>query len=185
MGRFSHILYKLYYRMKPSASVKIARKIGVRFADEPGKEKCRILTEPLAAFGSEPYLVKIGHHVEITSGVTFITHDGGMWTLRDRESFEQADYFGPISIGNNVFIGNNVIILPGVTVGDNVVIGAGAVVTKNIPSNSVCAGVPARVIKTIDEYADKLIKNGAMNTRHLNKTDKMAEIKKLHPEWFK
>ena len=104
--------------------------------------------------------------------------------MRDRESFEQADYFGPISIGNNVFIGNNVIILPGVTVGDNVVIGAGAVVTKNIPSNSVCAGVPARVIKTIDEYADKLIKNGAMNTRHLNKIDKMAEIKRLHPEWF-
>lgn len=184
MGRCSQIINKIKYKLNPGCAVEIARKIGVRFADAPGKEKCRILTEPVAAFGSEPYLIKIGHHVEITSGVRFITHDGGMWTLRDRDTFEKSDYFGPINIGDNVFIGNNVIILPGVTVGNNVVIGAGAVVTRDIPSNSVCAGVPARVIKSIDEYADKLIKNGAMNTRHLNKADKMAEIKRLHPEWF-
>ena len=42
--------------------------------------------------------------------------------------------------------------MPGVHIGDNVIVGAGAIVTKDIPSNSVCVGIPARVIKTIDEY---------------------------------
>ena len=56
---------------------------------------------------------------------------------------------GVIRIGNNVHIGENVIILPNTNIGDNVIIGAGAVVTKDIPSNSVAVGNPARIIKTI------------------------------------
>ena len=56
----------------------------------------------------------------------------------------------PIRIGNDVWIGGNVTILPGVTIGNNVVIGAGAVVSRDIPDNSVAVGVPARVIKTIE-----------------------------------
>lgn len=54
---------------------------------------------------------------------------------------------GPVSIGNNVWLGDNVIILPGVTVGDGVIIGANTVVTKNIPSYSVAVGKPAKIIK--------------------------------------
>ena len=53
----------------------------------------------------------------------------------------------PVTIGNNVWIGGGVIVLPGVTIGDNVVIGAGSVVTKNIPSNSVALGNPCRVVR--------------------------------------
>ena len=49
-------------------------------------------------------------------------------------------------------------IMPGVTIGDRVVIGAGAIVTKDIPSNSVAVGVPAKVIKTADEYLEKIKK---------------------------
>lgn len=56
----------------------------------------------------------------------------------------------PVNIGNDVWIGANVVILPGVTIGNNVVIGAGAVVTKDIPDNSLAVGVPARVIKSIE-----------------------------------
>ena len=52
-----------------------------------------------------------------------------------------------VTIGNNVWIGGGVIVLPGVTIGDNVVIGAGSVVTKNIPSNSVALGNPCRVVR--------------------------------------
>lgn len=55
-----------------------------------------------------------------------------------------------IRIGNRVWCGTRVTILSGVTIGDDVVIGAGSVVTKDIPSNSVCAGVPARVVKKLD-----------------------------------
>ena len=56
-----------------------------------------------------------------------------------------------ITIGENVWIGGNACILPGVTIGDNVVIGAGSVVTKDIPANCVAAGNPARIIKKVEE----------------------------------
>ena len=52
-------------------------------------------------------------------------------------------------MGNNVWIGGNVVVLPGVTIGDNVVIGAGSVINKDIPSNSVAVGNPCKVIKEI------------------------------------
>ena len=55
----------------------------------------------------------------------------------------------PITIGNDVWIGGNCTVLGGVTIGDNVVVAAGAVVTKDVPSNCVVAGVPARVIKQL------------------------------------
>ena len=56
----------------------------------------------------------------------------------------------PVTIGNDVWIGGNVIILPGVTIGSNVIIAAGAVVTKDIPDNSLVGGVPAKVLRTIE-----------------------------------
>lgn len=109
---------------------------------------------PNVEFGSEPYLISIGDNVRITNGVRFVTHDGGMWVLRNI-GLKDADCFGRIIIGNNVHIGWNAIIMPNVHIGDNCVIGAGAVVTHDIPDNSVAAGVPARVIESIDEYYDK------------------------------
>ena len=65
----------------------------------------------------------------------------------------------PIKVGNNVLIGYRAIIMPGVTIGDNVVIGAGSVVTREIPSNCVAVGTPAKPIKTLDEYYESLKDN--------------------------
>ena len=62
----------------------------------------------------------------------------------------------PIVIGKNVWIGANVTILGGVTIGDNSIIAAGAVVNKDIPPDSVAAGVPARVIKSIYDKEDNI-----------------------------
>lgn len=101
------------------------------------------------SFGSEPYLVTLGDHVSATA-VSFVTHDGGVWVFRD--VWPDADLIAPITIGNNVFIGARATILPGVTVGDNVVIGASAVVTRDLPSDCVAAGIPAKPIRTLDEY---------------------------------
>ena len=185
MGRLSQIMRKLHYRLKPSDAVKIARKIGVRFTAEPGKERCRILSEPSAVFGSEPYLVTIGEHVEITAGCVFITHDGGVWSLRNDERYKNLDIFGPIKIGNNVFIGNNSIVLPGVTIGDNVVIGAGSVVSRDILANSVAAGVPARVIRSLEEYGERSAKkDGAFDTKRLSSAEKKKLLQEEKPEWF-
>ena len=60
------------------------------------------------------------------------------------------EYASPIKIGNDVWIGGNVCILPGVTIGNNVVIGAGTVVNKNVPDNVVIAGNPFKIIKEIN-----------------------------------
>jgi acetyltransferase-like isoleucine patch superfamily enzyme len=121
-------------------------------------ENCRIYGIPEEVFGSEPYLCRLGDHVSITSGVRFVSHDGGVWVFR--HLFPDLDVFGPITVGNNVFIGINAVIMPGVTIGDNVVIGSGAVVTRDIPSNSVAAGVPARVVRSLDDYLAKALAKG-------------------------
>ncbi len=80
-------------------------------------------------------------------------------------------------------MGINSIILPGVVIGENVIIGAGSVVTKDIPNNSVACGVPARVIKNLDEY--KMSKAASVvNTKGLGFKEKMEKLQEVHPEWF-
>lgn len=170
--------YRLLYLLKLRNSVQIAKKIGVRV----GKE-CRFLDDPISMFGTEPYLIKIGDHVELTNGVKLITHDGSVWTLRKKEQYKNADYMAPIVIGNNTFVGMNSLILPGTTIGNNVIIGAGSVVKGKIPDDTVYAGVPAKFIKTLDEF-EKLKKGNLLETKNLSSKEKEAAIKHLRPEWF-
>lgn len=66
------------------------------------------------------------------------------------ERNSRQEWAKPVTIGNNVWIGGSVTILPGVTIGDNVTIGAGSVVVQNIPSNVVAVGNPCRVVKQLD-----------------------------------
>ncbi len=103
-------------------------------------------------------MIRIGDHVRINAGVQPITHEGGIWVLRENsliENAEKLDKFNPIVIGNNVHIGTNAIIMPGVHIGNNCIIGVGAVVTKDIPDNSVAVGVPAHVIESISAFYEK------------------------------
>lgn len=73
---------------------------------------------------------------------------------------EGIEYAFPITIGSNVWIGGGAILNPGITIGDNVVIGSGSVVTKDIPSNSIAAGNPCKVIREItDEDKEYYYKN--------------------------
>lgn len=95
-------------------------------------------------FSTEPYLIEIGDHVAIAAGTDFITHDGAIWCFRDE--LKNADVFGKIKIGSNVFIGNNCTILPNTVIGDNSIVGAGSSVRGQFPENSVIIGNPARVV---------------------------------------
>lgn len=107
--------------------------------------------------GGEPYLVKIGSNCIITNGVLFVTHDGGAGLFRDE--IPGLHVFGPIEVKDHCFIGVRSIILPNVRIGPYSVVGAGSVVTKDVPAHTVVAGVPARVICSIDEYKAKCVSN--------------------------
>ncbi len=90
--------------------------------------------------------VKFGDNVFVAPNCAFYTAGH---PLDYKERNKGLEYTKPIKVGNNVWIGGNVTVLPGVSIGDNVVIGAGSVVTKDIPSNVVAVGNPCRVIKEI------------------------------------
>lgn len=126
---------------------------------------------------TEPWLITLGDNVHITNGVQFLTHDGGV--LIFQEMNPDIDIIKPITVGDNVYIGINSIILPGVTIGNNCIIGAGSVVTKDIPNHSVAVGVPAKVIKTTDEYYQKALKN-SVQTKRLSYRDKKEELKRIY-----
>jgi len=127
-------------------------------------------------FGTEPNFIKIGDNFYSSLNVQFITHDGSVNVLRNMyEEYKNIDFFSPILIGNNVFIGYGAIILPGSRIGDNVIVGAGSIVKGNLKSNSVYAGVPVKYICSIESYADKN-KDKFIVTKHLCPEDKKKYI---------
>lgn len=129
-----------------------------------------------ARLGTEAYLIEIGNNVRINAGVNIITHDGGVWVLRNLfDKYKDVDLFKKVKIGNNVHIGTNAVIMPGVEIGDNCIIGVGAIVTKNIPKNSIAVGVPAKVIENLDMYIQKN-KKKFLNTKSLGANEKRKYV---------
>ena len=103
---------------------------------------------------TRPWMIEIGNDVQITSGVTLLTH-GYDWSVLKGVYGEILGSSGVLKIGNNVFIGMHSTILKGVTIGNNVIIGANSLVNKDIPDNCVAAGNPCRVIMSLEEYYKK------------------------------
>tara|TARA_R110002050_G_scaffold300443_1_gene469815 strand:- start:1459 stop:1974 length:516 start_codon:yes stop_codon:yes gene_type:complete len=167
---FSKIL-GVYRRLFWSAE-KYGRYLGVSIG-----EKCSIATK---YFGSEPYLVKIGNHVQITNGVKFFTHGGG-WVFR--KDIPDFDTFGKIEIKDNVYIGNNVLIMPGVTINSNVIIAAGSVVTRSIPEGKIIGGNPAKEIGEVSNLRERLLPINT-KTKGLNYENKKRILLKLDSEKF-
>ncbi len=144
--------------------------------DEEGR--VRLLKEILGKTGEQiwieqPFLCDYGTFIEVGENFyanynlvvldcakvtigdnVFIAPNVGIYTaahpiLASQRNIRGCEYAAPITIGSNVWIGGGVQICPGVTIGDNTVIGAGSVVTKDIPSDVVAAGVPCKVIRNI------------------------------------
>ena len=158
---YNKIIWIYYKLINPN---KVAKLRGVRYG-----KNCNFRTKE---FGSEPYLIKVGNNVCTSLNVTFITHDGSVNILRYLyNEYKDIDILDQIIIGNNVFIGHSVILLPGTTIGDNVIVGAGSIVKGKLLSNSVYAGVPAKFICTLEEYINKN-KNKFTNTKHLSPKEK-------------
>jgi len=114
-------------------------------------ENCSILTSTVF---TDPAYVRIGNNVHFST-CTLVGHDGAIAML-NRAYNVKLDSVGKIDIGNNVFIGLNAVVLPGVTIGHNAIVAAGAVVTKDVAEGDIVAGVPARPIGRTENLVKKL-----------------------------
>lgn len=138
----------VYHRYTKSGA-EYARTKGVQVGND-----CRIY---IRVFGSEPWMISIGNKVTITKGVMIITHDGSTWLMNDEKG--RRYLFRRVEIGNNVFIGVNSVIMPGVKIGDNVIIAAGSIVTKSVPSGTIIGGNPAKIIGDYESYKQDVLNN--------------------------
>lgn len=149
MGVFNQIKM-IWHKRSSSAYIKYLRKKGIHIG-----EHCIIRAPRTARIDvSRPSLVTIGNNVDMNMNFQILTHDWASLVFRTKYN-DFVNSSGHVTIGNNIYFGTNVVVLKGVTIGDNCVIGACSLVTKNIPANSVAAGVPCRVICSIDEYYRK------------------------------
>jgi len=131
--------------------------------------------------GTEPYLISLGDHVQISGNVTFLTHDGATWIFSDRSDFTDVHKFGRITVCDNCFVGHGAIILPGVTIGPNSVVAAGAIVTKDVPEGTVVGGNPARVISRVDHYAARAKENATPVDVEAYESNKQMELTRVLP----
>lgn len=140
-GAITRIKYFFKYRHIDPNPVETHRKNGVTIG-----ENVKLLNAHLD--WNHGFLITIGNNVTITNAA-ILTHDAST------HGFLGYSKIGPVTIGDNVFIGYGSVVLPNVTIGNNVVIGAGSIVTHDIPDGVVVAGNPAKTISTIEEYIER------------------------------
>lgn len=164
------LMSRIYWRYFSSPE-KYARHIGVNIGENNliGKKH----------WSSEPYLITVGSHCQLTDCKIF-THGGGNSVRRTHPNF---DCFGKVKIGDYVYIGTNALIMPGVTIGDNSLIAAGSVVTKSVPSGTVVAGNPARIICTVEEYYERN-KKWDLHSKGMTGTDKKKMLMSISDDRF-
>ena len=129
---------------------------------------------------AEPYLITIGCNNQITKGVKIYTHGGSHVARFLHPNF---DCFGKVTIGNWCYLGNNVLIMSGVTIGDHVLIAAGSVVTHSFNDRVVIGGNPARFICSLGEYLEKN-SHFNVNSKGLSSEQKKQLLLSLPDERF-
>lgn len=164
----------MFERLIKYLKLQMYKKRGLQIADD-----CRLVALP--NFGSEPFLISIGKHVTITGGVSFITHDGGTWVFRDQAKYRNVVKYGRITIHDNCFIGYGATIMPGVSIGPNSVVAAGAVVAKDVPPNTVAGGVPAHVLMTVEDYAERCLEGMPAYDQEAYRRNKVDELLRIFP----
>lgn len=145
---------KLFYQL--------LRDLGVNMGGVP-----RFISDDVYLDDIDYSLLSIGARVTISKGVTLLVHD---FSVTQPLTMKNTNIIGacllkPILISDGCFIGANCIILPGTNIGKNTIIGAGSVVKGNIPDNAVVIGNPAKVVKSLDDYATKITENEMAHIR--------------------
>lgn len=169
MGKISSIILRFKKLITPP--LKWAKFLGVNIGTDNliGKNH----------WSSEPYLITIGNHCQLTNA-RFFTHGGGQ-AIRD--VVPDFDCFGKIVVGDYVYIGTNSLVMPGVTIGNHVIVAAGSVVTKSVPDNMVVAGNPAKIVCHIEEYLEKNISYN-LHTKQLDSIEKKKILMSLSDDKF-
>lgn len=139
MSFIKELLYRLRGEYTTEKLISMGMKVGKNFGRLNG-----VILDP-----SHCWLIEIGDNVTMAPRVHILCHDASTKT------FLNYTKIGRVTIGDNVFIGAESVVLPGVTIGSNVIIGANSTVTHDVPDNSVVVGSPAKVICTLEEYLEK------------------------------
>ena len=139
MNYIKELLYRFRGEYTTKKLIDMGMKVGQNFGRLNG-----VILDP-----SHCWLIEIGDNVTMAPRVHILCHDASTKT------FLGYTKIGRVTIGDNVFIGAESVVLPGVTIGNNVVIGANSTVTHDVPDNTVVAGSPAKVICSLDEYLAK------------------------------
>ncbi len=139
MSWIKEMLYRLRGEYTTEKLISMGMKVGKNFGRLNG-----VILDP-----SHCWLIEIGDNVTMAPRVHILCHDASTKT------FLNYTKIGRVTIGDNVFIGAETVVLPGVTIGSNVIIGANSTVTHDVPDNTVVAGSPARVLCSLDEYLTK------------------------------
>lgn len=139
MSIIRELLYRLRGEFTTEKLVSMGMKVGTNFKRLNG-----VILDP-----GHCWLIEIGDNVTMAPRVHVLCHDAST------KQFLNYTKIGRVTIGNNVFIGAESVILPNTMIGNNVVVGANSTVIGNIPDNVVVAGSPAKILYTLDEYLNK------------------------------
>lgn len=143
LNKLKKLAYRCYFRLRSNWTTEDLIKAGLTV----GKNFKRMhdtIIDP-----SHVWHITIGDNVTLAPRVHILAHDA---SLCHHLGYARI---GNVTIGNNVFVGADSVILPNVRIGDNSIIGANSTVSRDIPSNCVATGSPAKVICTIEEYIEK------------------------------
>ena len=139
MSLIKELVYRLRADYTTEHLIKLGMRVGTNFKRLNG-----VILDP-----AHCWLIEIGDKVTLSPRVHILCHDAST------KQFLGYTKIGRVTIGNNVFIGAESVVLPGVNIGNNVIVGANSTVTHDIPDGMVVAGSPARVICTTEEYLNK------------------------------